>query len=192
MSRTSFSRLAAVAVTSLGLLGLAAPAEAVELRAAAKLSRKVTYSAIQQSAITATRIGRIVEGKITFAASLGGSPTGTAAQACARVEARASKYVPPTGDGLFGVTELVKAVAATPVDANDLTKGCKYSLSGLPHSIDLSLDASYNPPTAWNPACNGNIAQISTNKVMTVKLPNSNVKVSLDQTLDYKYCGNLN
>jgi hypothetical protein len=192
MRPLSLRTLATTALASLALLGLAAPASAVEVRAAAKLSRKVTYSAIQQSAITATRIGRVVEGKITFGAGLGGSPTGTATQACARVKARATKYVPPTGDGLFGSNELVKEVSGTPVDAGDVGKGCKYSLSGLPHSIDLSLDASYVPPTEWNPACNGNIAQISTNKVMTVKLPNSNVKVALDQVLDYKYCGNLN
>jgi hypothetical protein len=65
-------------------------------------------------------------------------------------------------------------------------------MGGLPHSVGLSIDASYTPTTAWNPVCNGNIAQISTNEVSTITLPNANVKITLNQVLDYKYCGSLN
>lgn len=167
----------------------AAPVEAAEARAAAaKVTRKVAFTAVPAASIIRAAAGRTVEGKITFAASLGGSPTGTATEACGRVKVSATKYVAGTGD-TFGYDQLVKQVAATPVDAANLSKGCKYSLAALPHSIALSVDAHYAPPTAWNPSCDGDISAIGTSKVMTLTLPNANVKVTLDQVIDFKTCG---
>lgn len=189
--RRVFPRLsslcAALALTSLvGATAQAAP------RGAAQLSRRVTFTAVPAASVLRVAVGRVVEGKVTFGASLGGAPTGNATEACGRVKVTATKYVPSANSGEFGHNETVKQVSATAVDAGNLSKGCKYSLSGLPHSIGLSIDASYTPTTAWNPVCNGNIAQISTNEVSTVTLPNASVKVTLNQVLDYKYCGSLN
>lgn len=160
--------------------------------AAANLTRAVRFHAVSASKFRVARVGRWVNGKVSFASSLGGNPTGSATQACGRVTVYASKYVPPASGDLFGHQEIVKQVKATPVDAGDLAKGCKYSMAGLPANQPLAIDANYTPTTAWNPVCSGNIAQISTNEVMTLTLPNAPVQVTLDLALDYKYCGNLN
>lgn len=192
MKFSSIRTAALSALAAAGLLAAASPAPALEVRAAARqLTRKVAYTAVPAASIVRAASGRVVEGKVTFSSSLGGSPTGTATQACARVKVSATKFVPGTGDS-FGYDQLVKQVSATPVDAGDVSKGCKYSLSALPHSIQLSIDAHYEPTTAWSPTCEGNISQIGTSKVMTLTLPNANVKVTLDQLIDYKYCGWLN
>ena len=183
---------------SQSLLALGLIASTVSIASAAgvtarKLTRKVTYSAIQATSITPVRIaGRTIEGKITFAGSLGGTPTGNATEACGRVNVYASKYVPAADGDLFGHDEVVKTVKATPVDAGDLGKGCKYLMLQLPHSVSLAIDANYTPTAAWTPTCQGNISQITSSKVATITLPNANVKVSLDLSIDYKYCGNLN
>lgn len=157
------------------------------------LTRQVRFVSVSASKIKVVKVGRRVHGNITFAASLGGSPTGSATQACGRVKVYASKFVPPpAGSGGFGHQEVVKQVSATPVDAGDLSKGCKYALLGLPANVALALDANYTPTTAWNPVCNGNISQITTNEVASLMLPSSPVDVSLDMEIDYKTCGNLN
>lgn len=62
-------------------------------------ARKVSYVAVPPAAITCVRqVGRSVEGKITFAPTLGGTPTGTATEACARVKVSATKHVVVTDD----------------------------------------------------------------------------------------------
>lgn len=178
------------ALTVCGLVGSFSAASGAEVRAAGKLTRKVTYTAVSAASIARAISGRTVEGKVTFGPALGGAPTGTATQACGRIKVSASKFIPGTGDS-FGYEQVVKQVSATPVDAGDLSKGCKYALTLLPHSVQLSIDAHYAPTTAWNPSCVGDISQIGTSKVMTLTLPNANVKVTLDQVIDYKYCGSL-
>ena len=178
---------AQVAVTALAALVFGSSAGAADLRLA-KLSRKVAYTAVPAASIVRVASGRTVEGKVTFAPGLGGSPTGTAAQICGRVFVSATKFIAGSGDS-FGYDQLVKQVAGTPVDANDASKGCRYALTALPHSVALSIDAHYTPTTAWNPPCEGDISQIGTNKVMTLTLPNASVKVTLDQVIDYKTCG---
>ena len=182
-------------VSVLAVCGLVAgsvsSASALEVRAANKLTRKVTYAAVSAANIIRVRAGRIVEGSITFAPSLGGSPTGSATEACARVKVSASKFIPGDGQS-FGYEQVVKQVSATPAVAGDLSKGCKYVMAGLPASIQLSIDGHYEPPSAWSPACDGNISLIGTSKVMTLMLPDAGVKVTLNQVIDYKYCGNLN
>ena len=186
-------KLLSQSLIALGLIASTVSAASAAGNIAGKLTRKVTYSAIQQSAITQVRIaGRTIEGKVTFAGSLGGTPTGNATEACGRVNVYASKYVPAADGDLFGHSEVVKSVKATPVDASDLSKGCKYIMLQLPHSVSLAIDSNYLPTTAWTPTCQGNISQITSSKVATITLPNANVKVSLDLALDYKYCGNMN
>lgn len=185
-------KLLSQSLLALGLIASTVSSASAAGSVAGKLTRKVTYSAVQQSAITAVRIaGRTIEGKVTFAGSLGGTPTGTATEACGRVNVYASKFVPAANGDLFGHDEVVKSVKATPVDAADLGKGCKYALTALPHSVSLAIDANYTPTTAWNPSCQGDISQITSSKVATITLPNANVKVTLDLAIDYKTCGYL-
>lgn len=191
--RENTMKLLSRSLIALGLVASTLSSASAAGNLAGKLTRKVAFTAVQQSAITAVRVaGRTVEGKVTFAGSLGGTPTGTASEACGRVSVYASKYVPAADGDLFGHDEVVKSVKATPVDAGDLSKGCKYALTMLPHSVSLAIDSNYTPTTAWTPSCQGNISQITSSKVPTLTLPNANVKVTLDLALDYKYCGNLN
>jgi len=186
-------KLLSQSLLALGLVASTVSSASAAGSGAGRLTRRVSYAAVQQSAITGVRsAGRKIEGKVTFAGSLDGTPTGTATEACGRVYVHASKFIPAASGELFGHDEVVKSVKATPVDAADLGKGCKYALTALPHSVSLAIDTSYTPTTAWNPSCQGNTSQISSSKVATITLPNANVKVALDLSIDYKTCGNLN
>jgi hypothetical protein len=162
-------KMIGIGIVGVLVLGLSVGAEAGGTkRLMARPSR--TIKAINSSSVVTIKEGRVIQGTVHWPKASLGKPTGNATEACQRVRVMAIDGTSPFPDTVGAEKG---STHGTPVDVNDVTKGCNFELTNLPGDLKLLLDAFYAPGTAWTPQCNLEGWECSNEEMYSVTLPKS-------------------
>jgi hypothetical protein len=176
------------------LLGFAGLAHAEKAQAPQRKLIEVQKASISVvSEAEHKKEGHVVSGKVTWATGKNGSPTGNATEACSHVTVSAVETVEnKTGIFTFDSQKVMVSTKGTPVDANDVKKGCNYRLTHVPAEKNLGFDASYGPGGDWNPKCNPPGQFVADNgEVAHLTLPKTGAQVTIDIAINNVYCANI-
>lgn len=176
----ALSLVTAVAALSGAALAGGPKAVAPSAKAPPSPPRRVLDPAsfVKLDAAVAAKLGTHVVGVVHFPPLAEGTPLGSATEACGALTVkayhRASLREPHRGPIVVGgpppIVDDAK-VAATPVDAADVAKGCRFQVANLPKGKDVVVEVAFDQARGWAPACGGDAATWIEGGAVVVRTP---------------------